>query len=157
MTLPSMINHMRTVCDYMIVLPYHFVFLSSKYLKLHTCQHKFGLLIIFVYLQQFQNLTVFVPLVFIHMYNLRLKGLVHNWAKFAFKRFTPILHISSIFLNTDCTGCFINSVTILNLYIIKISTSNCLTPIYYKNIMICILFGIKIDPYFHNLSLVCEN
>ena len=55
------------------------------------------------------------------------------------------------------TGCFINSVTILSLYIIKISTSNCLTSKYYKDIMICILFGIKIDPYFHNLSLVCEN
>ena len=55
------------------------------------------------------------------------------------------------------TGCFINSVTILNLYIIKISTLNCLTSKYYENIMICILFGIKIDPYLHNLGLLYEN
>ena len=54
------------------------------------------------------------------------------------------------------TGCFINYVTILNLYIIKISTLNCLTSKYYKNIVICILFGIKIYPYFHNLGLSYE-
>ena len=57
----------------------------------------------------------------------------------------------------NCTGCFINSVTILNLYIIKISTLKSLNSKYYKNIMICILFGIKIDPYFHNLGLLYEN
>ena len=55
------------------------------------------------------------------------------------------------------TGCFINSVTILNLFIIKISTLNCLTSKYYRNIMICILFGIKLDPYFHNLGPLYEN
>ena len=54
------------------------------------------------------------------------------------------------------TGCFINYVTILNLYIIKISTLNCLTSKYYKNIVICILFGIKIYPYFNNLGLSYE-
>ena len=55
------------------------------------------------------------------------------------------------------TGCFINYVTILNLHIIKISTLNYLTFKYYKNIMICILFGIKIDPYFHNSGFLYEN
>ena len=55
------------------------------------------------------------------------------------------------------TGCFINSVTILNLYIIKISTLNYLTSKYYNKIKICILFVIKIDPYFHNLGLLYEN
>ena len=54
------------------------------------------------------------------------------------------------------TGCFINSVTILILYMIKISILNSLTSKYYKNIMICILFGIKIDPYFRNLGLLYE-
>ena len=55
------------------------------------------------------------------------------------------------------TGCFNNSVTILNFYAIKISTLNCLTSKYYKNIMLCILFDIKNDPYFHNLGLLYEN
>ena len=55
------------------------------------------------------------------------------------------------------TGCFINSVTILNLCIIKISTLIFLTSKYYKNIMICILFGKKIDPHFNNLGLLYEN
>ena len=34
---------------------------------------------------------------------------------------------------------------------------NCLTSKYYRNIMICILFGIKINPYFHNLGLLYEH
>ena len=70
---------------------------------------------------------------------------------------SPSLWIFYYFPHGKYTGCFINSVTILNLYIIKISTLNCLTSKYYKNIMICILFGIKIDPYFHNLGLLYEN
>ena len=68
-----------------------------------------------------------------------------------------IKSISISFFYIRCTGCFINSVTILNLYIIKISTLNCLNSKDYENIMICILFGIKIDPYLHNLGLLYEN
>ena len=81
-----------------------------------------------------------------------------RWCKLVFEQLTLPSTIQSACLNkTACTGCFINSVTILNLYIIKISPLNCLTSKYYKNMMICILFGIKIDPYFHNLGHLYEN
>ena len=55
------------------------------------------------------------------------------------------------------TGCFINFVTILNLYIIKVPILNCLSSKYYKNIMIYILFYIKSYLYFHNVGLLYDN
>ena len=79
---------------------------------------------------------------------------------------TYVRHWNNLFLGLSpwrdvmCdTLCMLGEAAVRGLIvcIIKISILNCFTSKYYKNIMICILFGIRIYPYFQNVRLLYDD